>query len=285
MIRGSDRRGFTLIELLVVIAIIAVLIGLLLPAVQKVREAASRIKCGNNVKQLALALHTYADSNGAFPPGYKAPGRLVGWGWGAYLLPYVEQQPLYDALGLPGAIFGNGSGSAPATPLTQTTLSVFICPSDTGPDINAARRNHAKSNYRGVAGPKIPLSFTPNEDLGGVLFQNSHIRPEDIIDGTSNTFAIGECVLDVTAGKLAAIWVGMDSSVNGTIWVSDVYWGLDGDDSRLNGPAPQAFSSLHVGGAYFGFCDGSVHFIRDSADPQKVLALAGRRDRQVVDDF
>src|SRR5881398_2444005 len=109
MIRTSRRSGFTLIELLVVIAIIGVLIGLLLPAVQKVREAANRVSCQNNLKQLALGLHNYAINLGSFPPGHRAKLFDPGWGWGAFVLPYLEQRPLADALQVGVTKFGGGA--------------------------------------------------------------------------------------------------------------------------------------------------------------------------------
>jgi prepilin-type N-terminal cleavage/methylation domain-containing protein/prepilin-type processing-associated H-X9-DG protein len=276
------RRAFTLVELLVVIAIIGVLVGLLLPAVQKVREAANRIKCANNLKQIALALHNYHDTNGSLPPGYQAPGFNVGWGWGAFLLPFLEQQNLSTQLGVSSTAFGGGANPVLATPLTQTKLSVYVCPSDTGPALNPFKRDHAKSNYRGVAGPYLPPVYVADVDYGGVLFQNSKVRLTDITDGTSNTLAVGECVLDVPTTKVAAIWVGMDSSGDGVVFISDVFWSVDAGDYRLNGPGPQAFSSRHPGGVQFGLCDGSVRLIHDTADPRQVQILAGRNDGLVA---
>src|SRR5262245_4445903 len=149
------RQAFTLIELLVVIAIIAVLIGLLLPAVQKVREAAARLRCQNNLKQVGLALHLYELQNGALPPGYRNLGGVTtptpGWGWAFFLLPYLEQAPLYEALGAGRTNFGGGANPVPATALTQTRLTILLCPSDPGPLTNPFYDNHGKSNYRGVA--------------------------------------------------------------------------------------------------------------------------------------
>ena len=106
---------------------------------------------------------------------------------------------------------------------------------------------------------------------------NSKIRFVDIPDGTSNTLALGECILDEPTGHVAAIWAGMDSSI-GSIYVSDCFWSVDNGDFRINGPGPQAFGSRHPQGAFFGFCDGSVRFLRDTVDVRKIQVLAGRND-------
>jgi prepilin-type N-terminal cleavage/methylation domain-containing protein/prepilin-type processing-associated H-X9-DG protein len=285
-IRLKQRSAFTLIELLVVIAIIAVLIGLLLPAVQKVREAANRIKCSNNLKQMGLGLHNYADTRGRFPSGYEAVGQDPGWGWGAAILPLVEQAPLYLAAGVTTRRFGDGQNPAlPSTnAFTQTRLPLFRCPSDTGPDLNDIRLNFAMSNYRAVAGPIAYPTFLTNQDMGGVLFQNSKIRITDIPDGTSNTLALGECLFDKQVDKRAAIWSGMSGLRDGGIWISDVMWWVDDDSARINGPAPQAFSSRHPGGAFFVFCDGSVRFFREGGAVQTLKWLAGRKDGHIVDN-
>ena len=279
----SRRSAFTLIELLVVIAIIAILIALLVPAVQKVREAAQRTQCQNNLHQLTLALHNYAGAHGAFPPAYKAPNFDPGWSWGTIVLPFAEQAQLHKAMNVDTVKFGGGANPAMPTALQQSTLSLFRCPSDTGPPLNPERLNHAMSNYRAVAGPITYPFFYANQDMGGVMWQNSTIRFTYIADGTSNTLAIGECIFDTKTGKRAAIWPGMTGLRGGSIWISDVMWWVDQATATINGPAPQAFSSRHSKGAFFGFCDGSVRYFREGGNPDNVRWLAGRNDGVVVD--
>jgi prepilin-type N-terminal cleavage/methylation domain-containing protein len=277
------RKGISLIELLVVIAIIALLNGLLLPAVQRVREAANRASCCNNLHQIGLGLQSYAALHGPYPAAYvnqpTGPDDYrPGWGWGAILLPFVEQ----DALGkqLP-PLFGGGNNPAWPTELTQSRLPIYRCPSDSGPDFNSARLGHALSNYRAVCGPNMAGSdFVTNQDGGGAMFQNSRITPLDVTDGTANTLAVGECRYDGT--HWAAVWPGMagvDPS-NGGIMVSCVMWQVD--TTGINGREPQSFGSWHVGGAFFCFCDGSVRYFREGGDMQTLRWLAGRNDGQIV---
>jgi prepilin-type N-terminal cleavage/methylation domain-containing protein/prepilin-type processing-associated H-X9-DG protein len=305
------RLAFTLIELLVVIAIIAILIGLLLPAVQKVREAAARMQCSNNLKQQIIGLHNYHAAFGQFPPAFANPRTATrpdyfssSWAWSSFLLPYVEQENLARVLNVaentrPGVV----GTSPPALGIEslmpshlpnnagQTKLRVFRCPSDTGPDNNPRRSDLALSNYRAVAGPYTYPGITANMDFGGVFYQNSQTKISHILDGSSNTLAIGECMYDERTGKTACTWVAMSGWVppgasTNTVRISDVMWWVDQATAQVNGTAPQAFSSRHPGGALFGFCDGSVRFFRNGADPNAVRYLAGREDGIIVNvDF
>ncbi|OWK42320.1 DUF1559 domain-containing protein [Fimbriiglobus ruber] len=260
--QAKARPGFTLIELLVVIAIIAILIGLLLPAVQKVREAASRSKCSNNIKQIVLASHMYQDTYQKLPAGWVtsspagASAPSPGWSWATLILPYIEQGPLYTQIApdTTGLVSG-----ASVTALTQTKIATYRCPSDTVPDLNTQFQSFASNNYvcnREVLGPgRVDASNTPNA-----------LSVQTITDGSSNTILFGE---RDWVKNVAAVWVRSSSSscsyegrpgygINPR-QANNVQW-TTGNNERL------AYSSNHTGGAQFGMGDGRVIFISSSID-------------------
>ncbi|MGE0756432.1 MAG: DUF1559 domain-containing protein [Pirellulaceae bacterium] len=292
-----SRRGFTLVELLVVIAIIGILVSLLLPAVQAAREAARRMQCGNNFKQLTLAMHNYADVHSAFPPAFirvyfdaAAANTDVdteqrgNWGWGALILPFIEQKPLHDSLNVGPVTFATNLDAAATRALLQTAQPTYRCPSDTGPALNADRRvqSHARtayetavSNYLGVnnTGTVDPNAFHPRR---GLFVRDMGTRFAEITDGTSNTLALGErnwrrLQPNGTAGVPAAGLVfGCRGQASGVM--RD--WGLmdvvavgrfrlnynQGIVTRLK----RSFGSHHPGGAQFSLCDGSVRFVSET---------------------
>ncbi len=285
--RDFERRAFTLVELLVVIAIIGILIGMLLPAVQMVRESARRTDCANKMKQMGLALQSFESSFGYFPSSYNGQDYEPGWSWATQILPYVEQTNLYNFGDSRHLLFGEGANPVDVpTEYSQTELAFFRCPSDNGPPLNPLRLNHAMSNYRAVAGPTTTPRFFVDWDFGGIMYQNSSTTFAQILDGTSNTVVLGECMFDETTGKRAALWAGMTGLRSGAIWISDVMWWIDAESAQVNGDAPQAFSSRHPGGAIFAFCDGSTRFFEEGGDIEILRFLAGRADGVIVNpDF
>lgn len=285
----SCPKGHTLLELLVVAGVVGILVALLLPAVQAAREAARRTECAHHLRQIGLGLQHYHGDHGAFPPGYAAAeSRWNGpnWSWSSFLLPYLEQDPLYDALGISRERFGGGAEFAPPTAETQIPLCVFRCPSDAGPPLNHHKGRHATSNYRSVTGCETALwvHFLNLSSRDGVFFLNSHISVDNIPDGSSQTIAVGECMLEYSEeGKRATIWAGMRGTLDDVVYISDAMWWLNSQPAyRLNGSAPQAFSSCHPAGVGFVFADGSVHFLHESIEGRTLERLAGRADGHCV---
>jgi prepilin-type N-terminal cleavage/methylation domain-containing protein/prepilin-type processing-associated H-X9-DG protein len=310
---SPPRPGFTLIELLVVIAIIAVLIGLLLPAVQKVREAAARMSCANNLKQIGLACHNYHDVNGGFPTNSQDEGgwnwdyqqKARSWSWLARLLPYVEENNLYSQLNVAG---GNTLGQS--QPLLASGVKLFWCPSDNavGQNPSDSRANLGKiaggnswtyaatSNYKGVTGNCWCWGDYQNNCSGncnGLNSGNGIFSSRDatggkvtlaagVPDGTSNTFLAGE---DIPSLDAHCSWPYANGSL-GTCAIppnQNVPYG--GGDIYTGWPNLYSFRSRHTGGLQFVFADGSVRFISRSIALLTYRALASRNGGEVIQDY
>ncbi len=282
-------RGFTLLELLVVIAIIAVLIALLLPAVQKVREAANRLQCQNNLKQLGLGLHNYHGTYESFPPAYVAAGLSSGPGWGTFILPFIEQVALGRQVPKGSPFWGGPQADSTAADGGQTPLKLFRCPSDVGPTLNADQGSFAVSNYRATCGTLTTVIYIADADMGGVMYQNSHVRIADVIDGTSNTTVVGEGKYGVprhvsTGNALSsAIWCGMsgthDAPGIGTyVWIDNVMWPTGGNPSWSRDYVDEAFNSNHTDSVHFLFADGSVRGFARQIDPTLRAQMGVRND-------
>jgi prepilin-type N-terminal cleavage/methylation domain-containing protein/prepilin-type processing-associated H-X9-DG protein len=290
MIRSRTRRGFSLLELLVVIGIIAVFLALLLPAVQKVRSAALRMKCQNNLRQLGLALHNYHGAQQAFPPGCSYQGGSDPYphlSWLARLLPYLEQEALWQQIGPAFARDRFFLGPPPHPGLSQP-VALFICPVDTQAsqpwDVAWDTGNFrvAFTSYLGVSG-------TNHSSGDGVLYLDSRVRLTDILNGTSNTVTAGERPPSANhdLGWWYAGW-GQDrgGSAESHLGVREVNvhpqypqcgagpFGFQ-PGQVTNSCDAFHFWSLHPGGAHFLFADGSVRFLGYEADPL-LVAMAVR---------
>jgi prepilin-type N-terminal cleavage/methylation domain-containing protein/prepilin-type processing-associated H-X9-DG protein len=318
MARSTPRKGFTLIELLVVIAIIAVLIGLLVPAVQKVREAANRMSCSNNLHQLALALHSYHDTYDSFP-ACPAVGN-AGVSWHCLILPYIEQGNLAVLVDPSKAAYGSQTSRAlPNQPLGAHRVATFLCPSATSvfssslidsPDGTV----HAyTTHYVGNAGPKgiNPRTGTVYDvntvsqaqgglAAGGILPfiptvvsstsptpRPAGVRIADISDGTSSTLMLFE-----------ASWTRLDTGSYRS-WVRGFAWNSDSTCSKnvTNAMNIQTYTttgtyndvsmgSNHPGGCNVAFGDGSVRFLSATVDLNNVLKpLASRNGGEVIPNY
>ncbi len=289
--RHHVRAGFTLIELLVVIAIIAVLIGLLLPAVQKVREAASRIQCANNLKQLGLAVHTYHDANQAIP--YTRVDTQETWA--VLLLPYLEQGNHFRLWQMGRRYYDPVNQDA-----RERTVKLYLCPTRRGPQTEP-RLSVSGDVLQGTSDPNVPGALTdyaacagdPSGEIdywwserpanGAFWYGRSgneirRIKLTDIRDGTSSTFLFGEKhIPNFRFGQPP------DSSVfNGDHGASFKKAGVNAPLAKGPQSTSGEFGSYHPGICQFAFCDGSVKAVRVSIDLTTLGYLANRHDGHVI---
>jgi prepilin-type N-terminal cleavage/methylation domain-containing protein/prepilin-type processing-associated H-X9-DG protein len=323
--RTRSRRAFTLIELLVVVAIIAILIGLLLPAVQKVREAAARAKCQNNLKQLGLAVHSYHDASNQIPPNAKtisynwagdsARSGTDTWTWIARILPYIEQGTLATQYNIPNGTLGNAQAGI------AVVVPGLLCPSATESGLTATDWANIKgitmalTNYQGCSGSNwgyntgntfntaFPIcdssigpcggTASPNGEDGldhgnGIFYRTSGNRPLQlvgILDGTSNTFMIGENLHSYN--QHTGGWA-YPNYVNATCAIPLNYNdGPPGTPSAGYGNWPNRYSfhSRHNGGANFCLADASVRFVSDSIDLTTYRALSTIKGGETIGPY
>jgi prepilin-type N-terminal cleavage/methylation domain-containing protein/prepilin-type processing-associated H-X9-DG protein len=315
--RLALRSGFTLIELLVVIAIIAILIALLLPAVQATREQARRAACTNNLKQIGLALANYTDRHGALPPGYQSNYSVnlqreigPGWGWASMILPDLEQQPLHNTIRFEGNLPDPSASTA-----RLTSLNVFTCPSDQMPRTWTASDSEtwlfmgvvysasnpicdvAGSNYVGVFG-----IGEPGVNGEGVFYRGSFVRLASITDGLSQTICVGERSENLNINRGMATWAGAVPGANlwscapnpfdtdgGTCVREDGSGMILGHTGEGHGPGDpmgdvNQFCSRHGKGCFFLYCDGHVRYLRNEMNYKVYVALSTRNRGEVISD-
>lgn len=317
----NRRLGFTLVELLVVIAIIGILVGLLLPAVQSAREAARRMQCSNNLKQLALATHNYESAYKKFPG--PAAGSLYGYSFQAKLLPFVEQANLHNLIdyqqpllqGLPW----RPSLNPALAPVVDVPLGVFLCPSDPGEVFYVENgQTWAGLNYVVNAGPGVGLTYCSRSDTNGIVWRGSNVKIADLTDGTSNTMLLSETLFgrrggDTTelidyrtqmkrvSGGPPCVQAAEDlvmrpgSRYEGRRagqWIRNITYQtyINGffppnakvPDVSHHGECVSGARSQHTGGVNAALADGSVQFISENIDLDAWRFLHNRRDGAVI---
>jgi len=299
------RRAFTLIELLVVIAIIGVLVGFLLPAVQQAREAARRMACTNNLKQLGLAMHSHHDAKQKLPAGYVSPGVAAGaesssetskgYAWGLLILSYLEENTVFAAIDQSL----EAAGTANETTAAAASLNVYRCPTDAPPATfkvnNGSTVTLPSSNYAAILGWN---NVTTEAGQGnGVFFRNSAIRFKHITDGLSKTICVGERkhvheFFDQGPYAANTTWYAAVPGVNRNAGMAMMPMKTEGPGSLVLGHVGQSgmmagktpnhtnhivhFSSSHYGGVVFLLCDGSTHFVADDISYELFKALGTR---------
>lgn len=305
------RSGFTLVELLVVIAIIAILIGLLLPAVQYAREAARRTACGNNLKQLSLAMLNYESARQRFPAGFTSPGMTM---WSAYILPQLEQGNLYDKIDTGGPWTGGDASEANSAALSHL-LTAFRCPSSDQPDIqfdDFVNLDRVPCSYLGVCSglrdresgdfPWAGMDrFDGHPASDGIFYLNSRTRVAEIRDGTSHTALIAETFVDqevrgidaagndqkmdhwyIGSGELLSYQRHLEVSyfsgeVSECLGSTAVPINAFKTDTATTDQKELGFGSLHPAGINVIYADGHLEFISQEIAPQ-VWSAAGTRN-------
>jgi prepilin-type N-terminal cleavage/methylation domain-containing protein len=316
----NRRQAFTLIELLVVIAIIAILIALLVPAVQKVREAAARTQCQNNLKQLAIGVHGYHDAHKMFPHNGSRTFTNNGqsccgagaprWSWIARILPHIDQGPLHTQANVSETT--NLNANATVIAAIATPLAVLKCPTDPSPvqrtnAANIERMTVGATSYKGVSGGNWGngearwLWGTPNGPLGGpngtadhagllngngIFFRADYLRKltmVNISDGTSNTFMIGEVI---SALDVHTSWP-YNNNACGTCGIGPNAVQTNGQEYGAGDwPNVFGFRSRHGGGLYFALADGTVRWVNNSipiANYRALCSIDGRESAPLPD--
>jgi prepilin-type N-terminal cleavage/methylation domain-containing protein len=306
---GRTRSGFTLIELLVVIAIIAILIGLLVPAVQKVRAAAARSACQNNLKQLGLAVHNYHDVTKILPrsagPGYNYNNSSPNtWSWIARILPYIEQNIIYEQGNIAAGTPMNVSTLVDGSFTTAAIIPLLICPADYEDKkvytnrANVGAQPMGPTCYQGVAGANWAWGdarwnpvYTPGTnqanglDVGdGIFFRTDALgQPSltllSIRDGTSNTFMIGEAI---PTKNYHCDWAFFNHATATCAIYPNCKTPTGGEYGLTDWPNVYSFRSYHTRGLQFAMGDASVHFVSDDIDINIYRALATRASSEAV---